>query len=116
MLTVKVGHYSTIDFISPVPGERPRLTVLTGAFQTEWMFPEGMEVLDAFSSVVGSMPAHVDLSERNQIAWIESNSDQLRKSLTTHFSPVMKKRPASWGMTNTNTTTTTEDEEETESE
>lgn len=94
---VKIGHLSTLDFVSSPPGSPPRLSVLTGSFETQWIFPEGTDTEGAFSAVIGSVPSHVDLSARNQIGWIESNDPRLEAALKIHYHPNHDTRPPLWG-------------------
>ena len=97
---VHVGNNNAIEGFRDPSSDDPdlvRYRPLEGDRVTEVVFPEGISLNDAFSTVLAVMEHHI--AQGATPAWVESDSEGLTSLLQEHWDLTAAKtsRPKTWG-------------------
>lgn len=95
---VKVGNEAAIEIVTdPLTGEQTARE-LPGQRVTKVVFPEGMDLTEAFLTTVGALKHHMKSGATP--TWIDTDSDELKALLKDHYGMLakeMRKAPRGWG-------------------
>lgn len=98
-MKVLLGNKTAVECYRDPASDDPdkvRMRPIEGQRVTEFVFPEGVGLQEALSTIQASMPFH--FAEGSKPVWVESDSAGLEAVLKEQFGISSKlNRPASWG-------------------
>ena len=103
-MRVEIGNDHAIEGYRDPASDDPELVryrPAPGQRTTEVIFPEGVGLQEAFLTVVGLLPQHMEEIDADgqavRPAWIKSDTPALLSLLTDHYGLTRNVRPRSWG-------------------